>query len=126
MGEIRTNITLKNPQNEKMVTLDAMIDTGAVMLLLPQDAVEEIGLVTIDKRIVVLANEQKIEMNLAGPVSVQIGKRKMNTDCLIGPPGCEPLVGQIIMEALDLIADPIRKTITPRPESPFLPTLKLK
>lgn len=126
MGEIRTIIIIKNPKSDQTVTLDAMIDTGSVMLLLPQDVVEEIGLKTIDKRIVVLANEQKVEMNIAGPVLVRIGKRKMNTDCLVGPPGCEPLVGQIVMEALDLIADPVKRIITPRPESPFLPTLKLK
>ena len=88
--------------------------------------VDNLGLRKFDKRIVVLANEQKIEMDIAGPISLTIGDRGMSTDCLVGPPGCEPLVGQLIMEALDLIADPVRRTLTPRPESPFLPTLKMK
>ena len=31
------------------------------------------------------------------------------------PPRCEPLVGQIILERLDLVLDPLKGTITPRP-----------
>ena len=50
----------------------------------------------------------------------------MTTDCLVGPPGCEPLIGQIVLERLDLIAYSLKQTLTPRPESPYLPTLKLK
>lgn len=50
----------------------------------------------------------------------------MKTDCLIGPPQCEPLIGQLVLERLDLIIDPLKGTITPRPESPYLVSLKLK
>ena len=28
-----------------------------------------------------------------------------HVDCLVGPVGCEPLIGQIVLEALDLIVD---------------------
>jgi len=36
------------------------------------------------------------------------------------------LLGQIVLERLDLVVDPVKRTLTPRPESPFLPSLKLK
>jgi hypothetical protein len=62
----------------------------------------------------------------ASGIHLAIGDREMSASCLIGPPGCEPLVGQLVMEELDLIPDPLLKTLTPRPESPFLPTLKMK
>ena len=55
-----------------------------------------------------------------------MGDRFMFTDCIVGPPLCEPLIGQIILEALDLIVDPGKQTIGPRPESPYLPLLKMK
>ena len=48
-------------------------------------------------------------------------ERQMDTDCFVGPPQCEPLVGQIVLERLDLIVDLSMRTIAPRPESPFLP-----
>jgi hypothetical protein len=36
------------------------------------------------------------------------------------------LLGQIVLEALDLLVDCPRQQLVPRPESPYLPTLKLK
>ena len=47
-------------------------------------------------------------------------------DCVIGPPLCEPLIGQLVLQQLDLVVDCARRTLTPRPESPNLPLLKLK
>ena len=110
----------------RRVELEALVDTGAVMVLLPQDVVEALGLKKIDKAIVTLANEEKIELDVAGTISLTIANRKMKTDCLVGPPQCEPLIGQIVLERLDLIVDPLKRTISPRPESPYLPSLKLK
>ena len=50
----------------------------------------------------------------------------MTADCIVGPPLSEPLIGQIILEGLDLVADCANQTLAPRPESPELPLLKLK
>lgn len=139
MGEARITVKLENDrdlmrfeegrieaQAIRGAEIDAMVDTGAVMILLPQDVVEALGLEKIDKAIVTLANDEKIELDIAGTISLTACNRKMKTDCLVGPPLCEPLIGQIVLERLDLIIDPLKRTITPRPESPYLPSLKLK
>ena len=139
MGEARITVKLENDGDlvrfkEGMIEveairrteIDAMVDTGAVMTLLPQDVVEALGLEKIDKAIVTLANDEKIELEIAGTISLTACNRKMKTDCLVGPPLCEPLIGQIVLERLDLIIDPLKRTIRPRPESPYLPSLKLK
>ena len=39
--------------------------------------------------------------------------------------GSEPLVGQIVLEALDLIVDPITKTVIPNPRSPDMPMTEI-
>ena len=57
MGEIRSNVTLENtgdrvvsdrglgPETDvRRTTVDGMVDTGAVSLILPQDIVERLGL----------------------------------------------------------------------------------
>ena len=138
MGEVRTRVILVNQGDivlaeagvlkdaPRRLDIDAVVDTGAVMTLLPQDVVETLGLPIDGKIIVTLANDQKIELSRAGRLLLTIGNRQMDTDCLVGPPGCEALVGQLVLERLDLIVDPLKRTVTPRPESPFLPTLKLK
>ena len=139
MGEIKVRVNLENDgdvfmykkgkikkQEIRKVEIDALVDTGAVMVLLPQDVVEALGLSKIDRAIVTLANEQKVELDVAGTVSLTLMNRTMKTDCLVGPPQCESLIGQLVLERLDLILDPLKRTITFRPESPYLPSLKLK
>lgn len=51
---------------------------------------------------------------------------EMETECVVGPPGSEPLLGQIVLERLDLLVDCAQEKLVPRPESPYLPLLKLK
>ena len=139
MGEVRAKIRLENrddrtlfeagripEQAVRVREIEAVVDTGAVLLLLPQDLVDFLGLKVIDRVIVQLANDQKIELDLAGAITLTAAGRSMVTDCLVGPPGCEALVGQIVLERLDLIVDARQRTLTVRPESPFHPTLKLK
>ena len=129
MGEITVNVTLENPNDRAVFergygeesairrsSLDAIVDTGAVMLVLPQNVVERLG----------LEIRQQAGRRLAGPLTIRIGNRFMSTDCVVGPPLSEPLIGQIVLEALDLIADCTNRTLTPRPESPDCPLLKLK
>lgn len=76
--------------------------------------------------VVSLANDQKVERAVALPLTLSIGSRSTVTDCLVGPPQCEPLIGQLVLERLDLIMNPLKRTLTPRPESLYLPSLKLK
>ena len=71
------------------------------------------------------ANDQREERPVAEALSVRIGDRTMTTDCIVGPPASEPLIGQIVLERLDLIADCATKTLSARPESPDRPLLKV-
>ena len=96
------------------------------MSMLPQNVVERIGVGIHGTAIVTHADERKEERPIAGPLTLRICNRLMSTDCVVVPPLSEPLVGQIVLEALDLIADCTNRTLTPRPESPDYPLLKLK
>lgn len=139
LGEIRARLVLENQSDRiladaghldharvRRLEVEALVDTGAVMTLLPQDVVEQLGLPLDGRIIVTLANEQRIELPRARLLSLTLVDRQMDTDCLVGPPRCEPLLGQLVLGRLDLIVDPVRQAISPRPESPFLPSLKLK
>lgn len=139
MGEVTVELVLENAVDRGMfrrkklkekevrkATINAVVDTGAVMMMLPQDLVEELGVEEIRKVIVTYADERKEERPVAGPISVKVGNREASVDCVVGPPGSEALFGQIPIEAMDLIVDCPNRSIGPRPESPYLPTLKLK
>jgi clan AA aspartic protease len=139
MGEIRVKVVVENDRDRllhqegyveasmiRRQEIDALVDTGAVMVLLPQDLVEAIGLKKNGKAIVTLANEERVEFEIAYGMGLTIAGRSWITDCLVGPPGCEPLIGHLVLERLDLVVDPLQRKVTPRPKSPFLPSLKLK
>jgi clan AA aspartic protease len=139
MGEIKVEIDLENFVDRYNFTkkqvqeseirkhnMQAIVDTGAVMLLIPQDVVEKLGLQIVRKVIVTYADERKEERPVAAPVYLKIGERFMITECIVGPPLSEALIGQVILEELDLIPDFQKQTLSPRPESPIYPSLKMK
>jgi predicted aspartyl protease len=133
MGEVKVAVTFINIFDEylekpeiRQVELDCLIDSGAVLSYIPQEVVELLGIPENGNVIVKYANEKKEEVKKAGPVKIKIGNRSGNFDCIVGPPNCEPLIGQIVLEELDLLIDPKEKKLVVRPESPFLPLLKLK
>ena len=139
MGEISTLVELENTADRNIASeglrdgaairrtqVTGVVDTGAVMLVLPENVVDRLGLERQRKVVVFYADERKESRPVAGPVTVHIGNRFMITECIVGPPLSEPLIGQIVLEALDLIADCANRTVTPRPESPDYPLLKLK
>lgn len=54
-------------------------------------------------------------------VTIEIGNLTTQTEAIVGPAGCQVLIGQLVLEALDLIADGRNRTLTPRhPEGPVL------
>ncbi len=140
MGDVYVEIILENyrdrvlyengylsPENIRTEKVKVLADSGSTMLVLPQDLVERLGLVIKkDKVIVTYADERKEARPVAGTLTVRVGDRSMETDCVVNPPASEPLLGQIILERLDLLVDCKEGKLVPRPESPYLPLLKLK
>ena len=139
MGEVKVEVELENYDDRAVARrgflsedqirsqrVDVVVDSGAVMLVLPQDLVEVLGLRMLRKAIVTYADERKEERDVAGVVSVSVAGRTVETNCVVGPPGSEPLLGQIVLEEADLLIDCANQRLIARPESPYLPTLKLK
>lgn len=139
MGEVKVELELENAVDREMARLghiseeevrtakiQALVDSGAVMMVLPQDLVEALGLREVGKVIVTYADERKEERPLAGIVTVRVGNRVTSLNCVVGPPNSEPLLGQVVLETMDLLVDCVEQKLVPRPESPFLPLLKLK
>lgn len=136
MGEVKVTARLRNIvdvglaergyiETKQIPSSECLVDTDAVMVLLPEDDVEHLHLIRGDKIIVTYANERKEELLTGLGLEITLHNRTMVTDCIIGPP-CEPLIGQLVLEELDLLVDCNQHTLTTRPESPYRPLLKLK
>lgn len=117
---------LMKQEEVRAISIKAVVDTGAMMLMLPEDQVQALGLEERRKAVVLYANERKASRVVAGTVTVHFGNRSMITEYVVGSPGSEALLSQIPLEAMDLIVDCARRQLTPRPESPFMSTLELK
>ena len=99
MGEIAVDVALENAIDRELqrrghlpdrqvrrLTIKALVDTSAVMLVLPQDMVDKLGLETHRIAIVRYADERTEERPIAEIVTLAIGDRAMTTECIVGPP----------------------------------------
>ena len=70
-----------------------------------------------------VATELGLRHRRAGraPVTIEVGNFSTSVETIVGPAGSQVLIGQVVLEQLDLIADFTHRTLTPRhPEGPVL------
>ena len=133
MGEIRATVTLENREDRAVVdrghgveadvrraTVEGIVDTGAVNLVIPEEIATELGLRDFGTRTVIYADERREERPVTD-VTIEVGDLATRVETIVGPAGSQVLIGQVVLEQLDLIADCKNRTLTPRhPEGPVL------
>jgi clan AA aspartic protease len=138
VGEIVVEIELENIEDRNLAragvraeadvrreTIRAVADTGAMMVVLPEDVVERLGVPVVDSIATTLADGSRADLPVTDTLRIRIGDREMGTECIVAPRGADALVGVLVMERLDLIADPVNQMLGPRPESPDRPLLRV-
>jgi clan AA aspartic protease len=126
MGRVVEPVKITNVFDPaKSVEIEALIDTGAMMLVLPQNVVDDLGLRKMREVRVRYANNTSEVKSLYGVVTVEIQGRAGEFDVLAEPEGSPALVGQIILEQLDLIIDPTARKVLPNPRSPEMPVVEI-
>jgi len=103
--------------------IDALVDTGANMLGLPEEVVERLGLVDIERRKARYADGRVEVKRVVGSVRLEMEGRLGEFDALAEYRGTMPLIGQVVLESLDLIVESRSKELRPNPESPDMPTI---
>ena len=137
MGEIAVDVRLSNwidaanaesgrlnPADVRSVELRAIADTGARLLTLPEDVAVDLGLQQLRTSTALFADGRREVRPIMGMLEIRIGDRQMVGECLVVSAGVYPLIGQVVLETLDLIADFANQTLAPRPESPERPLLR--
>ena len=113
------------PALVRAVELDALVDTGATLLALPEGAVAALGLRTGAPLPVRLADGTVREVPMAYGIWIEILNRGMTCDALVMPAGTTPLIGQLQLEGLDLLIDPKSQNVMVNPASPDTPMFDL-
>lgn len=113
------------PAQVRRVRLEALVDTGATQLVLPQDVVDQLGVFVRGHRKVRLADGTERPVPWVGPLLIEILGRQMVGEALVMPSGTTALIGQIPLENLDLVVDPKSREVRVNPASPDAPLLDL-
>ena len=97
---------------------ELIVDTGARAAGLPLSIIEQLGLPATRKVTVALSDGSRQERQLYGELRVQVGDRDDVFSCVAKPEGAPLLLGQIVLEALDLVVDYGRQRLISNPEAP--------
>ncbi len=126
MGYVHTEIELKNPRLPQLKSLvtKAMVDTGALMLCIPEHIALQLDLEENRKREVTTADGSRHKVSYVGPIEVIFENR----NCFVGAlvMGDEVLLGAVPMEDMDLIISPSHGKLVVNPESPNFPHALVK
>lgn len=130
-GEVRVRVKLMNgadqmlaqagqmdPSRVRVCEVEAMIDTGAVRSVIPEALARQLGLPAKQVRTVAFADGRTQSVPLTGPISFDIDGRDTYDDAFVV--GDEVLIGQTILEKMDLLVDCARQRLVPaHPEGPI-------
>ncbi len=122
MGLVYAKLILKNPRQPRLtaVKVDALADSGAVHLCIPEKVRVKLRLEAIDEKVVSLADGSKKNVPYVGPIEIRFKNRVGFTGALVM--GDQVLVGAIPMEDMDLVVIPKTRTLEVNPKSPHIAT----
>ncbi|HEY0546631.1 MAG TPA: hypothetical protein VGC91_14730 [Pyrinomonadaceae bacterium] len=137
MGEVRVQAQVINAIDEALARrgqipeesirhyeADALVDTGAVRSILPTHVVQQLGLGIRGQRVAEYADGRKESVDVTEPVIFNINGRDTLEEALVL--GDEVLIGQTVLEKLDLQVDCARQKLVPNPAHPDQPVTKVK
>ena len=124
MSVVHTEITLKNEADiilaEKgyikadkirQMTVDSVVDTGAWTMVINEDIRQKLGLLDRGFGEATLADGQKAEYPMAGPLEVWWKNRHLVCEALVMPDAPEVLLGALALEHMDLTINPKRELV---------------
>jgi predicted aspartyl protease len=129
MGDVRVQVRLTNAFDEALVRQgllkpeqarsyvgDALVDTGAVLTVLPAQVAARLGLGVRGQRVAEYADGRKETVDLTEPLVVELEGRDTLEEALVL--GNEILIGQTVLGKLDLFVDCQGQRLVPNPAHP--------
>lgn len=118
MGLVNSKVTLKNPRRPDLATveIDALADSGAMHLCIPEHIRFQLELDEIDKKEVILADGTLKLVAYVGPIEIRFKNRIGFAGALVIKD--QVLLGAIPMEDMDLVILPKTKVLDVNPSSP--------
>ena len=139
MGFVYADITLLNSyevtasqkgliakDDVKKCSVNALVDSGAVSLVINDSIAHQLDLQVQEQVDVELADGTHDKCDLVGPVEVRFKNRSTSCRALVLPGADEVLLGVIPLEAMDVMIDPCSQQLVVHPDRPYLAGMKCK
>lgn len=104
----------------KRLKVNALVDSGAYMLVINQHIKEQLDLPVLDEQTARLADESEIRVEVVGPVEIRFENRRATVDAMVFSGDAEALLGAIPMEDMDVLIDPKQQRLIVNPENPYI------
>lgn len=137
MGAVRVQVKLTNAVDEELVSrgllapdllreceTPALVNTGALSLVIPAQIVERLGLRIRRQRMVQYADGREEIVGVTEPVIIDCAERQTVAEALIT--GDEVLIGQVVLGQLDFLVDCKNQRLIPNPAHPNYPVAMIK
>ena len=137
MGEVRARVKLTNAIDEalarrgqlaadqvRVYETQALVDTGAVRPVLPVHVVQHLGLAIRGQRVAEYADGRKEAVGVTEPLVIELEGRDTLEEAVVL--GDEAIIGQTVLEKLDLFVDCVNQRVVPNPAHPDQPVSKVK
>lgn len=126
MGISYCMLTLSNPRfsEQRPVDVEALADTGATYLVIPDHIRIQLALEETSKKEVTLADGSKRMVPYVGPIETRFKNRVAYVGAIVM--GDEVLLGAIPMEDMDLVIVPQQRIVDVNPLNPNYAAAKAK
>jgi clan AA aspartic protease len=126
MGLITVQMTLANPRRPDIAPVEtaALVDAGAVHLVIPEHVRLQLHLDEQAKKEVTLADGSRLLIPYVGPIETRFKNRVAFVGAVVM--GDEVLLGAIPMEDMDLVVLPRQQLADVNPNSPNIASAKAK
>lgn len=126
MGVTYAELRITNLFGKQVVSVNALVDTGATFMCLPEGVALQLGfdISEVGSHVMTLADGRQIKVPRIAPIEICFGNRSYVTEALVL--GDEPLMGVLPLEAMDLLVDPLRQQLVVNPAHPNFPVASAK
>jgi clan AA aspartic protease len=129
MGRVVTPVVVENvrdaldahegklpPDKVRRVTIDkALVDTGAATLSLPSSIIRQLGLTKLNTKRV-MTSRGPADTDAYSAVRLIVQGRDCTVDVVEVPDGVPVLLGQVPLELMDFVVDPVNQRLMGNPE----------
>ncbi len=136
MGEVRVKVKLTNVIDEELVSrgllnpnqlryyeTEALIDTGAVRTVISMQIAQQLGLRIRGQQLAKYADGRQEMVGLTGAILIEIEGRETTEAALVTED--DVLIGQTVLETLDLLVDCKNQRLIPNPKHPEQPVFRI-